>query len=85
MKEQESKVTKMVREAIIGAAEKGEDLTQKVFRITQDAVKISLNKAEVTKEKVEKTSRDAMDGVIQGANEIKVSATELTKRSKGFI
>ena len=39
MKEQESKITRMVRETVISAAEKGEDLTKKVFEISRDTVK----------------------------------------------
>jgi len=39
MEEKESEVTKAVREAVVKAVEKGEDIKEKVVEIARDAVK----------------------------------------------
>ncbi len=42
MEEKESEVTKAVREAVVKAVEKGEDIKEKVVGIARDAVKKAL-------------------------------------------
>ena len=76
MEEKESEVTKAVREAVVKAVEKGEDIKEKTGGITRDAVKKALEGAEVTREKVESVAKDAMEGTIEGARKAKVEAAE---------
>lgn len=71
MEEKESEVTKAVREAVVKAVEKGEDIKEKVVEITRDAVKKALEGAEVTREKVESVAKGAMKGAIEGHGRLK--------------
>ena len=65
MGEEESKVTKVVREGVVKAYEKGENLIIAVSEITRGVVKKTLAETQPTKEKVESLARDAMKGAIQ--------------------
>jgi hypothetical protein len=53
MEKKESQVIRTIREALVKASEKGEDLKSKVAEITRDAVKKALEKTDQTQEKVE--------------------------------
>jgi MoaA/NifB/PqqE/SkfB family radical SAM enzyme len=81
MEEKESQVTRTVREAVVKAAEKGEDLKTRVAEITRDAVKKALEKTEPTREKVEAAAKDAVQGAIEGAKETEVEAFEVTRQA----
>ena len=85
MNENESQVTKKVREAVVKAAEVGEDLTKKINDIIRDVVSDSLSKVEPTKEKVEEVSQDVMKGVAEGLNEAKVKVSDVKLFADGFM
>ena len=53
MEKKESQVIRTIREALVKASEKGEDLKTKVTQITRDVVKKALEKTDQTQEKVE--------------------------------
>jgi len=67
MKNQDNQITKIVKEAILKTAKKGEDLKVKVTEITRDAVNFAFDKTEPTLEKIEAVTQEIMDGVIEGA------------------
>ena len=76
MNEQESQVTKTVREAVVKVASVGEDLTRKINNIIRDVMADTLSKVEPTKEKVEQVSQDVMKGVQEGLDEAKVKVDD---------
>lgn len=85
MEQQESQVTRTVREAVIKAAEVGEDLARKIHDIIRDVVADSLSKVEPTKEKIEEVSQDVMKGVTEGLKGAKVKVGDAKLFADGFV
>jgi hypothetical protein len=85
MEQQESQVTKTVREAVIKAAAVGEDLTRKINDIIRDVMADSLSKVEPTKEKVQEVSQDVMNGVTAGLQDAKVKVGDVKLFADGFM
>ncbi len=77
----ESDVTKTVREAVVKAAEKGEDMAVSTKEISRNVMKNAISKIEPTKENIEETVRDIVKGVAAGANEAGLEVKELTGKA----
>ncbi|MBF0429651.1 MAG: glycogen-binding domain-containing protein [Fibrobacteria bacterium] len=80
-KKTESNVAETVRLAIVKAADKGEELSQAVWEITQKTVKEALSKQKPSVKKVEEVAADAAKGFNQAASDTKLKIADLYHRA----
>jgi len=77
----EIRVKETFRQAIIKAADKGEEVKNMIQTLTQEVLNSEMNATGLTREKVKSLVRDAMEGVIQGAKETREKTDDLTRRA----
>ena len=78
----ESRITRSVREAIVRAADKGEDLSRKVFEATREALDEGLKKSEPQRDKIEKVAGDALKGFSKAIHDGKTRIHEFKEKAK---
>lgn len=85
MADQESKVTKTVREGMNKALEVGEDVIQALGRITKEIVHTAKEEDLSTKEKVQKLANEALEGAKEGVKSAQPQTEEFVKKASKSI
>ena len=74
-------VKEIFRQTVIKAVEKGEEIQDKIQKLTQETISSEINKLGFSREKMKVLIQNAMEGIIEGTKETREKAEELNQKA----
>ncbi|QPM68058.1 isoamylase early set domain-containing protein [Atribacter laminatus] len=79
-------VKEIFRQTVIKAVEKGEEIQDKIQKLTEEIINSEIKNLGLTQEKMKNLTQNAMEGIIEGTKETREKAEELNQKAiEGII
>jgi len=78
---QDKWVKEIFRQAVMKAVEKGEEIQDKIQKLTEETISSEIKNLSFSREKMKVFMQNAMEGIIEGTKETREKAEELNKKA----
>src|SRR5690554_3862728 len=77
----EKRVKEIFRLTVVKTIEKGEEIQDKIQKLTEEIINSEINNLGVSREKMKNLTQNAMEGIIEGTKEAREKAEEFNQKA----